>query len=374
MIWKIWLKISSILLLVIIPIMLAQYFLEKESIELVFDVAEKTAPVTLFDSHMQLLKQISKFDPENTSSYKKEFEKTAESKIARQDIKLVRDNLVADLLKQIVRNTLIILAVSLAFSFLIAKNIVALLKRLIAENRIHSSRLERLGSLESWQRVARMVVHELRAPITPIKLVSTDIENKYQNLTPDAFRKYLQEGTSLIRNQIAAIERMSESFTRFAKMPEVKKHPASISDFLNTFFTSYKGYRPDSVELRYTPLMLDQDIVSFDSQALGQVLFNLLKNACEANAGNKILATLACWQRNARTLITFTNTGNTIPDAVSDKIFDLYVSTKAGSDNSNLGMGLTICKKIALDHGGDLYLAKNNPTDGVVFELELPNQ
>ena len=374
MIWKIWLKISSILLLVVIPMMLAQYFLEKESIELAFDAAEKTAPVALFDSHMQLLKQISKLDPENTSTYKQEFEETAESKIARQDIKLVRDHLVEDLLKQTVRNTLVILALSLIFSFMIAKNVVALLKRLIEENRIHSSRLERLGSLESWQRVARMVVHELRAPITPIKLVSTDIESKYQNLTPNAFRKYLQECTCLIRNQIAAIERMTESFTRFAKMPEIKKQPTSMSQFLSTFIDSYKTFRPDSVELRLMPTFLEQDIINFDPQALNQVLFNLLKNACEANTGNRILATLACRQKFARTWITFINTGNLIPETVAGKIFDLYVSTKTESESSNLGMGLTICKKIALDHGGDLYLAKNSPTDGVAFELELPNQ
>lgn len=376
MIWKIWTKIFFVLLLATIPLMLAQYFLQRESIELVFEVVEKADPPAQLDSHLQLLKKISSLDPRHTEDYKKEFEKTVESKIERGDVTLVRENLVKEILKQTLRNTLVVLGVFLAMSFWISKGIVDLLKRLIQENRTHSLRLEKLGSLESWQRVARMLVHELRAPITPIKLIATDIQGKYASLPPASFNSYLNQGSELIKNQVSAIERLIESFTLFAKLPDVKKSPHSVREFLKSFCESYRDFKPDQVRLTFTEGSLPIDSIAFDTALVNLVFFNLLKNAVEANSTTLIHARLSARQEDGKTWIQFSNTGGTIPTELADKIFDLYVSTKLDhpkSNGSNLGMGLTISRKIALDHGGDLALVKNNDTDGVVFELELPN-
>jgi signal transduction histidine kinase len=353
--------------------MLVQYFLQKQSIELVFDVVEKANPSSFFDSHLQLLKQLSKYDPKNMELYKAEFEKTADIRMASKDIDLFRENIVGDLLKQTLRNSLIVLLVSLVGSFLIASNIVGLLKRLLDENKTHSSRLERLGSLESWQRVARMLVHELRAPITPIKLVSTDLENKYRILDPQGFKTYLSQGTLLIQTQVAAIEKMTDSFMKFAKLPEVHKVPTSVSGFLRKFVETYQDYRPGMVQLGLDTSKLHVDTVCFDPALLTQVLFNLLKNAAEANRDSPISVQLDARQDHQRTWISFMNTGQLIPKDAAERMFELYVSSKSGDQQSNLGLGLTISKKIVLDHGGDLYLLCNNEKEGVVFELELPN-
>lgn len=374
MIWRVWLRISSILLLVILPIMVAQYFLEKESIELAFEVAEKTTPVSLYDSHLQLLKQISKYNPDGTAQYKTEFEETVASKNARLDMRIVRSKLIDDLVRQTLINTLVILSFSIAFSLLIARGIVALLEKLIRENQKHSSRLERLGSLESWQRVARMVVHELRAPITPIKLISTDIESKYNTLEPESFERYLSEGSSLIRIQVAAIERLIDSFTHFAKLPEVKKTPSSIAGLVKTFVETYENYRPGSLTLLTPPFHLKHDEIPCDVQLLNQALFNLLKNACEANPNEPISVSLTARQDGDLVTLVFSNTGKTMPPELAERIFELYVSTKTDTSTTNLGMGLTISKKIALDHGGDLHLTRNSAADGVVFELEIPHR
>jgi len=371
-VWKIWVKIFSILILAIVPLVVSQYLFQKDSIEVVFDLAEKTSPVGFLDNHLSLLKKISKFDPDHTDQYKKQFEAVMEVKTAKQDVQVVQANLVNNLLRQTLRNAILILSVSLVFSFAIARSIVGFVRNLIANNKIQSARLDRLASLESWQKIAKMVVHEIRGPITPIKLVSTDIEEKYKSMTPSAFSRYLAPSANLIREQVEAMERFIEGLTRFAKLPDVKKVPVSISEFLTKFIENYKNYRTDVI-LTYDEQVPIRGLISIDPGLLAQVFFNLLKNASEANPKDGFNATLRVRQSVEKTWISFANSGTLIPDSVSSKLFDLYVSTKLGNETPNLGMGLTIAKKIALDHGGDLYLAKNTIQDGVMFELELPN-
>ena len=371
MIRSLWLKIFSIVLLVVLPLMAAQYFMQKESIELSFNMAEKSNPIETLDSHMSLLKKLSRYDPENSELYKKEFETTNESRNAVRDLKSVRTNLIDDILIQTLRNTLLVLLVSLGVTYWIARNIVGILSRLVQDNQTQALRLERLSALESWQKVARMMVHEIRTPITPIKLVATDIENKYQSLEPTAFSKYLASGSELIRSQVVVVERLIEGLTKFAKLPDVQKSPGSIEKFFKNFIENHRDFTASRAHIEFETCA-EFDQISFDSALLNLLFFNLLKNAVEANPDQSISVRIGVQQREGHTEVNFANSGKTIPKEMAAQMFQPHVSSKSKSSESHFGVGLTIAKKIAFDHKGDLSLIQND-LEAVVFKLELPS-
>ncbi len=368
MIGRIWIKLFLMVLLVVLPLMAAQYWMQKESIILVSGLAEKSNAAGFIDSYLESLKRLSKYDPANSPRYRSEFEHAAEVRGVIQDMGLVRRNLIDDILTQALRNTLIVLLVALAATYWIARSIVALLRRLIEENRTHSLRLERLSALESWQKVARMMVHEMRAPVTPIKLVATDIEAKYQSLNGVEFEQYLARGAELLRTQVTSIERLTENLTKFARLPDVQKTSGSIGEFVSRFVDSYRTYS-DHVSWELEGMDDLSHTVAFDANLLNLLFFNLLKNAVEANPFRGTKITIQARQIDSRTWITFVNTGQPVPANLTSDIFKLHVSTKG----TNFGVGLTIAKKIAFDHNGDLSLASNEP-DRIAFELELPNR
>jgi nitrogen fixation/metabolism regulation signal transduction histidine kinase len=373
MILQIWLKLFAIVLLALVPLMAGQYFMEKESIELVFNMATKSNTIEFMDSHMAQLKKLSQLDPENSEMYRSEFERAVDTRNVVKDLGLVRHSLTDDILMQTVRNTLLLMLAALVATLFLARSIVALLRRLIAENQVQSLRLERLSALESWQRVARMMVHEMRAPITPIKLVATDMESKFHSLDSGAFQQYMERGTELIRAQVTSIERLTDSLTKFAKLPDVHKQSASLPKFLREFVESYREYGAGLVQLQYVSSEGSDLLTAFDANLLSLLFFNLLKNAVEANLNRAIQVQIKSWQKAGRTWVSFHNSGSTIPSPMAEELFKLHVSSKSDSSGSNFGVGLTIAKKIALDHNGDLSLTKNDSEAGVIFELELPS-
>jgi len=105
--------------------------------------------------------------------------------------------------------------------------------------------------------------------------------------------------------------------------------------------------------------------VPHDPARIKQVLLNLLKNATEAMEQGGTL-TVASSLANGRARITVTDTGGGIPEAVRDRVFDPFCTTK----ETGTGLGLTVCQRIVADHHGEIFHA---PTpDGTTFTVELP--
>nr|MDQ3235840.1 ATP-binding protein [Pseudobdellovibrionaceae bacterium] len=109
--------------------------------------------------------------------------------------------------------------------------------------------------------------------------------------------------------------------------------------------------------------------VSIDVKLVRDLLFNICKNAAEANL-NSTQITLEMFEEADFVALTIHNTGVQIPDTLRNTLFDPYISTKLGYESQNMGLGLTIARKIALDHGGDLRLLE--ASDGAKFQVELP--
>jgi len=368
MIREIWLRIAALLALAVLPIMILQLKLQQDSITLVYDLAEKTDIRPTLDAFLTQLRDDAKMVPEKEATFKQRFLDASITKRSLEEFFLAQSSIDRDIRSQTIWITCIVLSLSLLGSVWISRGIVSRVQKLIVEKEKASAKLRDLAALRNWQDVAKILVHELRAPITPIKLVTTDLAYKYNSLDRDKFSRYLIDAQTLVNEQVEAIEAMIEGFTVFGKLPDPELQKVSLRDFLIDFNAIFGTSFGDGVTLTIESFTSPIE-VNLDTKLMRDLIFNLCKNASEANGG-----VTAIYIRGEVTsegvLLRIHNTGISIPDSIRKTLFDPYVSTKTGPERTNMGLGLAIARKIAFDHGGDLTLA--DVDSGVTFELLLP--
>lgn len=361
---------SILLSLAVLPATLLQLKLQHDSVGLVYNLFETSNMTPTLDQFLSRLKEDAKENPEKEQLLKTQFREVFEVKRTLESFFLMRSSIENHLRWQTIYITVGILLISILGSLLISHGIVRQVKQLIKDRERAHAKVRDLNALQNWQAVARTLVHELRAPITPIKLISSDLERKFQNLSREEFAKYLIDAQRLMNEQVQSIESMMAGFTKFGRLPPPELAPASLPKFVTEFCSNYNEAFGDQVNILAAPFP-DDISANIDAKLLRDLLFNLCKNAAEANAGQTSI-TLVLSSAEGVAHLQVRNIGRPIPEELKEKLFEPYTSSKLGAESSNMGLGLTISKKIALDHGGDLILMDDGRKGEVVFRLELP--
>jgi two-component system, NtrC family, nitrogen regulation sensor histidine kinase NtrY len=235
---------------------------------------------------------------------------------------------------------------------------------MVAELAHARSRLEYLQKVSAWQEVARRLAHEIKNPLTPVQLAVQELASKYAGDDP-AYRRLLETATEILREEIGGLRRLVEDFSAFAKLPEVD--PAAID--LNLLVTEILRLQPEwqafvTVEpgLGPVPAMCDRTLFR-------RVIANLVENAVQAaqGVGRTPAIRIRVEARGRRAAVTVSDNGPGVPEADRQRIFDPYVTHRAGGT----GLGLAIVRKIVIDHGGDVSVA-STPSGGAAFTVELP--
>jgi signal transduction histidine kinase len=371
MITRIWLQIAVLLAIAVLPAMLLQLKLQSDGLSLVFDLADKAATRPILDAYLETLKEAAQSAPDRAAAIKTRFREVQAARRALEEFFLAKDSIAGEIQRQTLINTMWALGLSLAASVLVSRLIVGKFRRLLEEQERAAAKLRDVAALENWQTMARSLVHELRAPITPIKLIATDIEAKFEAMPRDPFKAYLSQSQTLVLDQVRAIEGMIGAFTEFGKLPKADPAPVDSAAFVRTFVATYGRAFGDHATLVLGQAPSGPEPVVIDQKLVRDLLFNLCKNAAEANPAANTRITVGLERRGKVAAVTVHNTGTTIPVAMTDRIFEPYVS---GHDPSkaNTGLGLAIARKIALDHGGDLRLVQNDAVAGVAFRFEFP--
>ncbi|WP_291329193.1 ATP-binding protein [Desulfovibrio sp. UCD-KL4C] len=225
--------------------------------------------------------------------------------------------------------------------------------------------LEKMQRIAAWREVARRIAHEIKNPLTPIKLSAQRLQRKFgQQVTDGVFR----ESTDLIITQVEHLQQMVQEFSAYAKLPEVKLTPGNITPLLEEIVSMYRNSHTNiSWDLELLSKIPDQEL---DHEALRRTLINLLTNAAEAlgdceNPSVKISVmhdpTLG-WLR-----IEVQDNGPGLSSDERSRMFEPYFSSK----KSGTGLGLTIVKSIITDHRGFIRVKPAQP-HGTVFVIELP--
>lgn len=229
------------------------------------------------------------------------------------------------------------------------------------ETRSHAVRADRLAAVGE---VAAGVAHEIRNPLTSVKLLVQVAAQRHQvdALNGDHLR--------VIEGEIARIENIIQSLLDFAKPPEPNRVRHDLRD-------TVRG-AVDLVEARakqcgISMLVTNAEspaIIEGDPEQLRQVLVNLLLNGIESMpaGGTLQIATTAGGGANSACQVAICDTGPGVPNELLERIFDPFFTTR----DRGTGLGLAVSRRIVQEHGGDLT-AHNREGGGAVFLLQLPN-
>ena len=225
--------------------------------------------------------------------------------------------------------------------------------------------MEKMQRVAAWREVARRIAHEIKNPLTPIKLSAQRLQRKFGGKADDPS---FGECTSLIVKQVEHLQQMVEEFSAFAKLPEVELKTGELKPVLEEqvglFRTSHSNIAweldcPDNLPP-----------IAMDAAALSRAFMNILTNAGEALAGqpNGKVSVRAVYNHSEHAIIIeIADNGPGLSGEELFRVFEPYFSRKKGGT----GLGLTIVKSIITDHRG--YVRVNPaPDSGTMFSIQLP--
>lgn len=229
------------------------------------------------------------------------------------------------------------------------------------------SELERMQRMAAWREVARRIAHEIKNPLTPIKLSAQRLARKFgEQVNNPAFT----QGTELIVRQVEHLQALVQEFSAFAKLPEVNPKPGQLAPLLamvtDIFRNSHSGI-DWSLDI---PQPLPE--LPMDKDALERVFVNIFANAAEVL---QIAGTdhpevrIGAYYHPALNLVRIdvADNGPGLTEEERARLFEPYFSRKKGGT----GLGLTIVRSIVTDHRGYVR-AQQRAGGGSIITVELP--
>ncbi len=205
----------------------------------------------------------------------------------------------------------------------------------------------------AWSEVARRIAHQIKNPLTPIRLAAERMARHSDRASAD-LQEVVSQGCRAIVEHVQAMQEMVDSFSRFAKMPPLARRPVRVGELLGQVVTLYQGVREGlRVELADRS---DGREVLLDPEQFRQVLANLIDNAVEASAARGLVLVAVDWQGN-EVVVTVTDEGPGLPVPDAELLFQPFYSTKGRGS----GVGLAMVQRIVTDHGGTVHLESNQP-------------
>jgi signal transduction histidine kinase len=227
--------------------------------------------------------------------------------------------------------------------------------KLLAQN-------EREGA---WREMAKQVAHEIKNPLTPMKLSIQYLLHAYEansrNVEP-----LLKRVSATLIEQIESLAQIATEFSNFAKMPKAENSIFSLNYLAASVHHLFANERPD-MDISISLPDMEYDVYA-DRNHVTRVLNNLYKNAIQAiPEERKGVIQLELYQQDDNAIIKVTDNGTGIPADVQPRVFSPNFSTK----NSGMGMGLAICKNIIESFNGDIYF-ETKEGEGTSFFVVMP--
>ena len=223
----------------------------------------------------------------------------------------------------------------------------------------------------AWSEVARRLAHEIKNPLTPIRLSAERLQHRLMPELSNDSGELLQRMSRTIINQVDNLKSMVDAFSEYARAPALHLQlvdlPALSCEVAELFSVNDQSINV-TVDMQEVPKLY------LDSGRIRQLIVNLLKNAFEAFDDN-------CEQREVLmgvhldtlgeasrvVVLTVSDTGPGIPEEILKSLFDPYVSSK----QKGSGLGLSIVKKIVEEHSARV-VAANNPHQGARISIYFP--
>ena len=217
--------------------------------------------------------------------------------------------------------------------------------------------------LSAFTMMARKVAHEIRNPLTPIKIAVEDLRRAFQNADPK-FADAFGQSTKTVLEEVESLTRIVDEFSNFAKFPHPEMTPDDMNEIVRSTIPLFSkqvqaGNLRIDLSSKDLPVMADRD-------QMKRAVVNLIKNGLEAipSTGMVIVRTTIA-DKTAAVIVA--DNGPGLSASVKENIFTPYLTTKPGGS----GLGLVIVKKIVREHEGKIKIA-DQKSGGVVAIIELP--
>ena len=221
---------------------------------------------------------------------------------------------------------------------------------------------ERLASAEregAWRTMARQIAHEINNPLTPMKLSVQKLQLKRGT---DGFDEYFDKTTKMLISEIDNLAHIAQSFSTFAKQPEVVTTEVDVAEKLSNVITLQRA-NDEQIPIRYVGA--DSGVIVFaDQEQISQVFVNIIRNAIQASPTD-IIVMLNTSFSDREVQISISDDGCGIPEDIQHRIFMPNFTTKS---NGN-GLGLAISKHIVEASGGRISFETS--TKGTTFFIYL---
>lgn len=239
--------------------------------------------------------------------------------------------------------------------------------RMVRELEASAEKLARSERESAWREMARQVAHEIKNPLTPMKLSIQHLQRAWNEKSPDMDSMIKRIGETIIR-QIDTLAAIAGEFSNFAQLPKPQTEKINLDQIIRSCIQLFQGR--EGVKIEYIEENPGTEmLVLGDQDHITRIFTNLIRNGLEAipeETGGTI--TIQVKEAEGRKLVTVSDTGTGIPPEVREKIFSPNFTTKS----SGTGLGLAMVKSMMETSGGSIWF-ETEEGKGTVFFLDFPS-
>ena len=234
--------------------------------------------------------------------------------------------------------------------------------KMILQIKEQKERLSFKDKEEAWREMAKQVAHEVKNPLTPMKLTIQNFERKFDPTDVDIHKKVKHLSKTMV-DQIDLVATVANAFSQFAQLPEKNNEIFNLNKEVKNIINIF------SDEKIYFHSNKDQIMIEMDKIYLSRIITNLVSNASQANDDEREnIINVDIEQRQKRIIITVEDNGTGIAEEHYGRIFEPNFTSKS----SGMGLGLTMVRKMVEDYKGEISV-KSELGKGTTFTISLPN-
>ncbi len=229
---------------------------------------------------------------------------------------------------------------------------------------LEQSRIELARSQKetAWREIAKQVAHEIKNPLTPMKLTLQQMEKSLNGdgLSPEKSKKAVE----MMLIQLEILNEIATSFSTFARMPAPILERIDLNTLLTNIVDLHQNYQEGAISLQLLPIPV---FVLGNDQLLSRVFGNIILNALQSGEDEKKVGIrISVAQYENRCVVNFTDNGKGIDPDIREKVFLPHFSTK----QTGSGLGLAIARQGIAQMGGRIWF-ETSPGGGTTFYIEL---
>jgi two-component system, NtrC family, nitrogen regulation sensor histidine kinase NtrY len=243
------------------------------------------------------------------------------------------------------------------------KTLIETFNRMTTDLKGATDKLVASERIAAWQEVARRLAHEIKNPLTPIRMsLETLLAASQRGPLDQRFLALFTESARAVLEEVDRLKRIVDEFSQFARLPRPVLVSLDLTELVQAVMSLYAPHEG----LRYDTQLERGLRVVGDRDQLTQVLVNLIKNAEEAMPTGGVV-TVRVRPDGPNAVVEVDDEGPGIPAELKARLFEPYVTTKP----QGTGLGLAIALRIVQEHGGTLDIL-DAPLKGARLRLALP--